>query len=221
MTSMSLGDRIKALRITRGMTLEQVGNLVGVGKSTVRKWETGEIANMGRDKITLLSDALGVSVDYLLGREDVDGHRPPVYVHNLGQLYHQSIPMIGGVAGGAPIYDPEEHGVFVLSPIDCDAAMTVTGDSMAPGYQDGDIIYIKCRPDVPEGTIAVVFLDDEAVIKRVYKRQTGLTLASDNPAYPPIMAEFADYPNMRIFGEPVGFVRIHKPSIDGKIKKGF
>ena len=58
---MDLGEYIKALRIQRGLTLEELGALVGVGKSTVRKWETGAIANMRKDKIQKLADALGVS----------------------------------------------------------------------------------------------------------------------------------------------------------------
>lgn len=57
---MNIGDRIKARRLELGMTLEDVGKLVGVGKSTVRKWETGMIRNMGRDKISLLADALNL-----------------------------------------------------------------------------------------------------------------------------------------------------------------
>lgn len=52
------------------MSLEQVGDIVGVGKSTVRKWETGDIANMRRDKIALLAQALGVTPGYLMGWED-------------------------------------------------------------------------------------------------------------------------------------------------------
>lgn len=64
---MEFGEKIKALRLERGMTLEQVGNLVGVGKSTVRKWESGQIANMRRDKIALLAQALGVTPGYLMG----------------------------------------------------------------------------------------------------------------------------------------------------------
>ena len=66
---MELGEKIKALRLERGMTLEQVGDLVGVGKSTVRKWESGQIANMRRDKIALLAQALGVTPGYLMGWE--------------------------------------------------------------------------------------------------------------------------------------------------------
>jgi transcriptional regulator with XRE-family HTH domain len=67
---MDFGEKIKKLRLERGMTLEQVGNIVGVGKSTVRKWETGDIANMRRDKIELLANALCVEPSYLMGWTD-------------------------------------------------------------------------------------------------------------------------------------------------------
>ena len=43
------------------LTLEQIGNYVGVSKSTVKKWESGNIKNMRRDKIVLLSQILRVS----------------------------------------------------------------------------------------------------------------------------------------------------------------
>jgi transcriptional regulator with XRE-family HTH domain len=63
----SMAQKIKDLRQQRGMTLEQVANIVGVGKSTVRKWETGMIANMKRDKIAALAQALGTTPAYLMG----------------------------------------------------------------------------------------------------------------------------------------------------------
>lgn len=59
--------KIKQLRLEKGMTLEQVADIVGVGKSTVRKWETGMIANMKRDKIALLAKALGTTPAFLMG----------------------------------------------------------------------------------------------------------------------------------------------------------
>jgi transcriptional regulator with XRE-family HTH domain len=65
-----MSNKIKELRKAKGLTLEQVGNLVGVGKSTVRKWETGIIANMKRDKIAALSKALGTTPAYLMGWEE-------------------------------------------------------------------------------------------------------------------------------------------------------
>ena len=65
-----MAKRIKALRQEKGLTLEQVADVVGVGKSTVRKWETGMIANMKRDKIADLAKALGTTPAYLMGWEE-------------------------------------------------------------------------------------------------------------------------------------------------------
>lgn len=62
-----MGNRIKELRKAKGLTLEQVGDAVGVGKSTVRKWETGMIANMRRDKIASLAKVLGTTPAHLMG----------------------------------------------------------------------------------------------------------------------------------------------------------
>lgn len=53
-----IGKMIYEQRNRLGLTLEEVGKAVGVGKSTVRKWENGMIKNMGRDKIALLANVL-------------------------------------------------------------------------------------------------------------------------------------------------------------------
>lgn len=67
---MELFEKIKARRLELGLTLEDVGNIVGVGKSTVRKWETGNIADMKRDKIALLAKALKVSPLFIMGIDE-------------------------------------------------------------------------------------------------------------------------------------------------------
>lgn len=67
MDSKDMSTKIRELRQERGLTLEQVAKVVGVGKSTVRKWETGMIANMKRDKIASLALALGTTPAYLMG----------------------------------------------------------------------------------------------------------------------------------------------------------
>ena len=76
--SEGMAQRIKKLRQERGLTLEQVAEVVGVGKSTVRKWETGMIANMRRDKIADLAKALGTTPAYLMGwKEEEDKKDSP------------------------------------------------------------------------------------------------------------------------------------------------
>ena len=76
--SEGMAQRIKQLRQDRGLTLEQVAEVVGVGKSTVRKWETGMIANMRRDKIADLAKALETTPAYLMGwKEEEDKKDSP------------------------------------------------------------------------------------------------------------------------------------------------
>lgn len=78
-----MGTRIKNLRSENNMTLEELGNKVGVGKSTVRKWENGMIANMRRDKIAKLADALNVSPAYLMGWNESSAPATIIKLYNV------------------------------------------------------------------------------------------------------------------------------------------
>lgn len=71
---MELGKVIYNLRKQQNMTLEEVGSYVGVGKSTVRKWENGLIENMKIDKIKKLAQCFGVTINYLLSTELNEPH---------------------------------------------------------------------------------------------------------------------------------------------------
>ena len=64
---MTTGDKIHYLRTKLGLTLQELGDKVGVGASTVRKWETGYIKSLRTDKMQKLAEALDTSVDYLMG----------------------------------------------------------------------------------------------------------------------------------------------------------
>ena len=77
-----IGKKMFKRRKELGLTLEEVGDFVGVGKSPVRRWENGMIKNMGRDKIAALAKVLKmdpvefVPGDYIqpdmLSQDDVD-----------------------------------------------------------------------------------------------------------------------------------------------------
>lgn len=62
------------LRIKReelGYTLQDVANYVGVSAGTVSRWETGDIANMKRDKIAKVSEILKINPSLITGWESV------------------------------------------------------------------------------------------------------------------------------------------------------
>ncbi|MDK7303479.1 helix-turn-helix domain-containing protein [Aerococcus urinae] len=78
---------IKGRRLELGLTLEEVGEIVGVGKSTVRKWENGMIDNMKRDKIALLAKALHINpLELVYDNYSEDSN------HDLMKVYNKLLP---------------------------------------------------------------------------------------------------------------------------------
>ena len=64
------GDKIKNLRIQNKMTLEEVGNRIGVSKQTLYKYENNIITNITSDKIEGLAKIFNVSPSRIMGWDD-------------------------------------------------------------------------------------------------------------------------------------------------------
>lgn len=65
-----IGDKIHTLRIQKELTLEQLGKAAKVGKSTMQKYETGEVKNIPYDRIVRIAKALNVHPGTLMGWDD-------------------------------------------------------------------------------------------------------------------------------------------------------
>lgn len=197
---MTVGERIKTLREQQGMTLEELGNKVGVGKSTVRKWENGMIENMRRDKIAKLANALGVTPLYLMGWEIKEQPLPS----NISVPAAYPVPILGTIGcGEGPIGEQNFDGFFYIDrTIRADYALHTKGDSMIDaGIQDGDVAFLIKDFDFEDGQIyAVVFgADNEAMLKKVYRTDDSkVVLQPCNPAYAPIVLDQGD---VRVVGK--------------------
>ena len=157
---------IKSRRKELNLTLEQVGDLVGVGKSTVRKWETGDIENMKRDKIVKLAKALRVSPSYIMGIEE---EQP-----QLETLPVKKIPVVSKISAGLPIYSEEnliDYIYFATNKLNSDKeefGLKVSGDSMDKIFQDGDIVVVEKDSIVENGQLGVVMINSyNATVKRI------------------------------------------------------
>lgn len=69
-----MGERIKQLRIEKGWTQEYLGQLIGVQKAAIKKYEKGEVENIKRSKIKVMADAFGVHPTYLMGWDEEYNH---------------------------------------------------------------------------------------------------------------------------------------------------
>ena len=64
---MNIGQRIHQARKSKGMTMEELGQIVGVGKTAVSKYESGIITNIPSSKIEAIAQVLDVAPSYLMG----------------------------------------------------------------------------------------------------------------------------------------------------------
>lgn len=206
MSENDLSGKIRDLRAKHNLTLEQVAQSVGVGKSTVRKWETGLIANMRRDKIAKLATALHTTPAYLMGWEELEGATLPENVIPLPEM--KEIPLIGAIACGVPILAQEHIEEYINIPkhITADFALTCKGDSMINArIFDGDIVYIRQQDTVDNGQIAAVLIDGEATLKRVQLYEDHISLEPENPQYRPLVYWGEEMNTIRILGKAVAF----------------
>ncbi|MDD7794834.1 helix-turn-helix domain-containing protein [Clostridium sp. 'White wine YQ'] len=67
---MDMNEKIKLRREELGLTLQEVGEYLGVSKATVQRYESGEIKNLKLDSIEKLAEILKVSPTYLMGWEE-------------------------------------------------------------------------------------------------------------------------------------------------------
>jgi lexA repressor len=199
---MNMGEKIYYLRTKNSMTLEELGNKVGVGKSTVRKWENGMIANMKRDKILKVAEALNTTPAYLMGWDEAKEEPKKKGV---------KIPVLGRVAAGVPIEmiedvldyeeiteDMAKHGEYF--------ALKIQGDSMTPRICNNDVVIVRQQDDADNGDIVIAAINgDDAVCKRLQKYNDGIALISLNPVYDPIYLkkDEIDEKPVRILGKVV------------------
>ena len=67
---MNICEKLKKRRKELGLTMLEVAKQIGVSEATVSRWESGDIANMRRDKIVSLANALQVHPSFIMGEEE-------------------------------------------------------------------------------------------------------------------------------------------------------
>lgn len=208
---MEIGQLINYRRTELGLTLEEVGNAVGVSKSTVKKWEDGFISNMKRDKIAKLAQVLKLNPVSLITGEAATEETIFDKFDNIKPLALKKFPMLGEIACGEPIYADEDKETYVMadSDIKADFCLKAKGESMINArIYDGDLVFIKKMPMVENGDIAAVIIEDEATLKRVYyyPDQNKLILNPENSAFDPLVYIGEELNHIHILGKAVFFM---------------
>ena len=205
---MGISKRIKNRRQELGMSVEELADILNKNKATIYRYENGDIGKVPYDILEPLSEALDVSIGYLLGSEDAIKENRPL-PENLKPITKVNrIPVVGSIAAGKPILATENIDSYLLlgQEYKADFALKIMGDSMIDvGINDGDLaLIIKDKPII-NGEIYAVLVDGDATLKKVYKNDNFLTLQPCNSKYEPLVVKEEDNPY--IVGKLSGIVR--------------
>ncbi len=195
------------MRKAKGLTLEELAEMVGTSRQTIHRYENGRIVNIPPEKIESLAIALDTTPSNLMGWENGDLYSG---YENLSPIVTRRLPILGQIACGEPIYAREEHESYAAEGMDIDAdfCLLAHGDSMTGArIFDGDLVFIRAQAAVDNGEIAAVIINDEATLKRVYyyPEEGKLILSPENPKYAPLVYVNDELNSIRIIGKAVAF----------------
>lgn len=191
--------RIRKQRIWLGISLQELSRRTGLNKSTLQRYETGQIDKLPLERAQLIAKGLETSVEYILG---LDGGN--IELADADMIY--SVPVFDSVSAGFGCYADsravEYRPTFISNPSDAENYLwiNVKGDSMSPKIEDGDRILVRRQDGVENGSVAVVMIDDEAVVKKIKYGKNWVELHSFNPYYPVRRFEKSELMHLRVVG---------------------
>ena len=122
-----------------------------------------------------------------------------------------SVPIIGTVAAGEPLYAQENIEGFFPIPTEYvsnvnNFMLRIKGNSMKDaGILDKDIVLVRQQNDADNGDIIIALIDDSATCKKYYKEDDFIRLQPENPDYAPIYVK-----EVTILGKVIGLFRSMK-----------
>ena len=207
---MTLSEKIKKLRKDKKVTQEELAKAINVERSSVGKYETGTTPSM--DILLKIANYFEISLDYLLGNKASQSYNE-FAIPGAIPYKTKKLPFLGSIACGKPIFAEEDFNGYIdaIEGIQADFCLQAKGDSMINArILDGDIVFIKKQETVYNGEIAVVIIEDEATLKRVYyyPDKNTLILKPENSNYEDMIYTGEELNSITILGKAVAFQSI-------------
>lgn len=205
---MTIGERIKARRLELGLSADDVADKLGKNRSTIFRYESSDIEKLPTVVLEKLASVLRTTPAYLMGWEEALPENAIYEKLGIMPISKKKLPLLGNVACGEPIFAEEcvEGYIAVDADIEADFCLRAKGDSMINArIHNGDIVFVHQQDMVDDGEIAVVLVEDEATIKRVYydRENNVLTLVPENPTFKVMRYMGAELNQIRILGKVI------------------
>ena len=203
---MTFYERYSDLCQKQGKTPTGVGAELLIDRATINYWKNNHVPKT--QALLKISNYFGVSVDYLLG--NTTENIIDIEKYGVQPIEVKKFPLLGDIACGEPRFANEERESYISAgtAINADFCLKARGESMINArIMDGDIVFIRSQSQVENGEIAVVIINDEATLKRVfyYPEKSTLILKPENPKYEDFIFTGTELNDINILGKAVAF----------------
>lgn len=202
------GKRMQERRKELGISADTLAEHLGVSRSTVFRYENGDIEKVPANLLSDIAKLLRTSEAFLMGWEDTSGS----VITNIYPIELKRFPLLGEIACGLPIYANEDRESYIMAGtnIKADFCLKAKGDSMVNArILDGDIVFIKKQDIVENGEIAAVIVnnDSEVTLKRFfyYAEKSMVILKAENPTYEDMIFTYEELNNFHVLGKAIAF----------------
>ena len=203
------GYRIAEARAAKGWTQTDLAKAIGTTQQQVARYERQE-NDVKSSVLMRMSEALGVSVSYLLGITD-----NPKMISTSPSKSH-NVPIVGRMAAGEAREAIEQRDRThptceeLLEGNEDSVWVEVSGNSMNRIFPDGCLVLINKRDEVKNGDVAAIFVNgDDVTIKRVYFEHGTVRLhpESYDPEYRDRVIDESDpdAPSVHFLGKAVTY----------------
>ncbi|WP_296114992.1 LexA family transcriptional regulator [uncultured Anaerococcus sp.] len=216
MKESNTSKRLKEIMSERNLRQVDILNAIRknghyMSKSALSQYINGK-SEPDQEKLSILSDTLGVSETYLMGyqtKNDVNSNN----IIKIDKVKLKKVPLLGQISCGKPYFSESNYGEYInvdTETFEADFALKADGWSMVDaGIDDGDIVFFKSTPQVENGSIVAVSIDGEATLKRFVRvDRSQIILQPYNESIAPIILKEEDNKTIRILGEKVALLKI-------------
>lgn len=190
-----------------GKTQAEIAKSIGVSPQTFNTWMHG-VAIPRMNKMQILADFLGINKADLI-EDEIDA-----IINRRSDLQPirkiRSVPILGTITCRTSIWSKKNFERYIgIDPtfMDGEFALIGKGNSMIDAeIYDGDIVLMKKVSELEDGKIAAVLIENEATLKKVYKKENLLILQSCNDNDNPVVYSNKEMEDsgIQIIGECVG-----------------
>lgn len=188
---MNTGDIIKKLRKNKNLTQEQLGEILGVQKSAIAKYENGRVENLKRATIERLANIFDVSPSYILGiSEDEQVYKSVGIDYAYIPLYNALCCGTGGFVDDNIIEYIPVPTKGLTNPDEC-FCQIASGESMKDaGINTGDLLVFEKTQQVNTGVIGCFCIGENDAMCKKYKEQAGIIMLQPmNSEFEPIIID--------------------------------